>query len=166
MAPIATRGPKEKAKRGHFSDKMGTSLCWMILLYILCPMLYYNNMDTYIYRYIAFYCRSCWEVKRCGIGRRMVEARWRGIYAFADKYYNMSLSIVARRDKKKIDSCTDDWLPLGKGSSYCRMCMRKLHLATGKDGKALTSKQKRKLCTNSTKGCVQPGCNKHICWAC
>jgi len=78
------------------------------------------------------------------------------------------IKVIHTKNKKvtRVDRCTNDWLPLGRASSYCRMCLRKLHRATGKDGRLLTFKQKRKLCTTSTKGCPQPGCNEHICWSC
>ena len=98
-------------------------------------------------------CYFCLNGHTTGIGH---QKKYQKIKVIHTK--NMKITRVGR--------CTNDWLPLGKGSSYCRMCMRKLHLVTGKDGKTLTSIQKRKLCTNSTKGCPQPGCNEHICWSC
>ena len=65
------------------------------------------------------------------------------------------------------DKCSNEmYIDLGKGSSYCRQCMRGLKAATDTNGVKLDKVAKRRLCTYSSKGCPQPGCREPICDDC
>ena len=64
------------------------------------------------------------------------------------------------------EECTEVAVNIGRGSDFCRQCMRKNKGATDQNGKKLSYRQRQKL--KSTKysrmGC--PQCDEHICQAC
>ena len=78
------------------------------------------------------------------------------------KMVHLKSGTLARADK-----CSNAvYVDLGKGSSYCRQCMRGLRGAVDSKGNKLDKPAKRRLCTYSSKGCPQPGCREQICDVC
>ena len=67
----------------------------------------------------------------------------------------------------RVNKCSNDvYVDLGKGSEYCRQCMRKQKGAVDGRKKKLNQAAKKRLCTYSSKGCPQPGCQEQICEVC
>jgi hypothetical protein len=66
------------------------------------------------------------------------------------------------RTKQK--GCTDKPVNLGRGSDYCRMCLRKMNANPTEEWEKMNARQKQKMCKTSRLGC--PSCNEHICKSC
>ena len=88
-----------------------------------------------------------------------------GIFHTAEK---IKVKVVCAKSglRQWTTKCLDVRVDLNKKCRYCKQCYRKLHGKVGTDGKLLSTNTKKKKCNTSRLGCIQPGCNEHICEDC